>query len=195
MRSLLVLALLAAVSAPLHAQRRDRNGRHGFWAGAGLAAGSIGVNCSGCTNDRVNGPAGYVRLGGTLSHKLLLGGEAAGWSMTALGVDQRVGALMLDLFWYPGRTSPFFLTFGIGGLGYDRQSTVLGATNETVENAGAVTLGLGYDVRIGRNVSIVPFANAYGSSAVKRKVNGTEVITNGDVRRDMVQLGVGITLH
>ena len=102
---------------------------------------------------------------------------------------------MVDLFWYPSARGAFYFKFGGGALEYRRQSIVLGSSNETRETAPAITLGVGYDIRIGRNVSLVPFANAYGSSAIRRTINGTQVVTNGDVHRDMVQAGIGITLH
>jgi hypothetical protein len=197
MRALAIVAVLAAVSTPLYAQRglhEVRNERRGFWASAGLAAGSIGTDCAGCGSARVNGPAGYLRVGGTLTRQLLLGIELGAWGMTDQGVKQSVGTGAVALFWYPGGNA-FYLKVGVGGLTYDRNNTALGVPSKTRETGGAGTLGAGYDFRISRNASIVPFVNVFGSTAVKRTVDGTEVITNGDVQRNLVQLGIGFTLH
>jgi hypothetical protein len=195
MRFAMTLATAAVLATPLQAQLYKVPDRHGLWAGAGLAAGSIGAICDGCGDNRVFGPAAYLRAGGTLTEKLLLGVELTGWGMDDGGVRQGLGSAMVDLFWYPTLSADFHLKFGVGGLTYERRTEVLGTTQTTTETAGAVSLGVGYDLRVGGNVSLVPFLNLYGSADVKRKVNGTEVITGGDFRRDMVQLGLGLTLH
>ena len=50
------------------------------------------------------------------------------------------------------------------------------------ETGGGILLGLGYDARIGRNLSLVPFLNLLGAN-----FDGT--------RTDFVQLGLGLTFH
>ena len=67
--------LLAGVATPLAAQREVR--RHGFWIGFGLGGGwntTQNVN-----NQALAGGSGYLRLGGTPSERLLLGGEVNVW--------------------------------------------------------------------------------------------------------------------
>ena len=195
MRFMMILATAAVLATPLQAQLYEVPDRHGFWGGIGLAAGSIGSSCDGCGDNRTFGPAAYLRAGGTLTDKLLLGVEVAGWGLDESGVRQGLASALVDLFWYPTLSADFHLKFGLGVLSYERRTDALGSNSTTTETAGAVSLGLGYDLRLGGNVSLVPFVNAYGSSDVKRKVNGTEVITGGGFRRDMVQLGLGLTLH
>jgi len=197
MRALAIMAVLAAVSTPLQAQRglhEVRNERSGFWASGGLAAGSSALTCNGCPDTRASGPSIYVRFGGTLTRQLLLGVELAGWGITDQGVEQTLGAGAVDLFWYPG-AGAFYMKIGVGGMTYDRDNPNLGVSTTTRETGGVGTFGAGYDFRIARSASIVPFVNFFVASHLTRSVDGTQVITNGDVLRDLLQIGVGITLH
>src|SRR5687768_8960055 len=112
MRLAMILATTAFLATPLQAQLYKVPDRHGFWGGIGLAAGSIGTNCSGCGDDRTFGPAAYLRFGGTLNEKLLLGVEVAGWGLDDRGVRQGLASALVDLFWYPTLSADFHLKFG-----------------------------------------------------------------------------------
>src|SRR4051812_47350009 len=101
MRLAIILTTAVVLATPLQAQLYKVPERHGFWLGAGLAAGSIGAICDGCGDARTFGPAAYLRAGGTLSEKLLLGVEVTGWGIDDSGVRQGLGGAMVDLFWYP----------------------------------------------------------------------------------------------
>lgn len=73
----LVLALAASLSLPASAQGYAQT-RQGFWISFGFGAGSL--RCNDCDNadgdeDRLNGVNFNFRAGGTLSQKLLIGGE------------------------------------------------------------------------------------------------------------------------
>ena len=69
-----VLCLLL-VASNAHAQRQQRH--EGFWIGFGIGG---GANLSrGLDDETSGGGAAYLRLGGTLSQKFLLGGEILAW--------------------------------------------------------------------------------------------------------------------
>ena len=54
--------------------------RKGFWLSFGLGYGSARVECDHCVaGGREGSVAGWLRLGGTIGHKLLLGWEVNGW--------------------------------------------------------------------------------------------------------------------
>jgi hypothetical protein len=57
------------------------------------------------------------------------------------------------------------------------------------------SIGIGYEVRIGRNLSLVSFANALGSSAATVKINGQPQVTGEDISLNLVQFGLGLTWH
>jgi hypothetical protein len=185
--SIAFLAVLAA--APLAAQHP--NTRQGFWIGFGVGGGSVGADCQSCPTDRTNGGSGYIRLGGTLSPILQLGGESNGWFHSGGGVDESMGFASFIANIYPSRTGAFFLKVGIGGMSYraDDGASVLTAT------APSGSLGVGYDIRVGRNFSLTPFINSLATSAVSFKLDGVTVPSSEDFKMNMVQFGLGFTWH
>ena len=73
--------VLAFVVGPLDAQRPQV--RRGFWIGLGAGSGTAGVSCDTCSaRGRETALGYYIKLGGTLSPRLLLGGEIDGWLKT-----------------------------------------------------------------------------------------------------------------
>ena len=159
------------VAAPPSSQPSARlpQVRDGFWFNAGMGYGSAG--CNDCLF-RVDGFSGGLSLGGTISPRVLLGVGTSGFYRAELG--ETMGTLDARLRFYPSLTSGFFVTggFGLGHVsdGYD-----------TVWGPGAV-VGLGWDVRVGRNVSLTPFWNGFAMSSEF-------------VDRNVGQLGLGVTIH
>lgn len=80
-----------------------------------------------------------------------------------------------------------YLMAGIGitrftseaGRGGDRSSTL----------GGGARLGLGYDVPIGREVTLAPFINYFRSAAAPLKINGSN--TGTQLSHSLLQLGLG----
>ena len=68
----ILLALVVSISPPLNAQAPARDG---FFIGFGVGGGSIGFEGD---SEREVGGAGYFKIGGALSDKVLLGAEAGG---------------------------------------------------------------------------------------------------------------------
>jgi hypothetical protein len=191
MRKLIAVIALTLLTGPLLAQSAGRsNTRQGFWASLGMGAGSTGANCNQCSDDRSTGGSGYLRLGGTLSNKILLGGESTGWFKSENTVDETLAFASFVLLWYPSATGAFYLKFGLGGMTYSAQAPLL----ELEAEAPSGSFGLGYEIRVARNVSIVPFFNSLASSPVEVKVNGVPIPTD-DISVNLVQLGIGVTLH
>jgi hypothetical protein len=164
--------LLVLSTADLSAQVK----RQGFWFSGGLGYGSVG--CDDC-DDRVGGGAGYLSLGGTVSPHWLLGVGTAGYTRDDDGVTYSVGTLDFRVRWYPSVTNGFFLT---GGIGFGAITVDVEDGPENTEKGGALLVGLGYDIQIGRNVSLTPFANAFG-------------VGNDETDANVAQIGLGITVH
>jgi len=215
---------LACGSVSLHAQAASRpNSRQGFWIGLGVGNGSAGLDCRTvtlesatiayppCSKDRFGGLSGYVRLGGTLSRSVLLGFEINGWlrsenggivdPSSALQTRESIGYGSVILVWYPSRTRALYLKAGLGEMKYraDDGEVALTAT------APSALLGMGYEMRLGRNFSLVPYLNSLASSAVRKHFNDdpgfpTEradprFTTTEDISVTLVQLGLGVTWH
>jgi hypothetical protein len=176
MRSKLgMLALLIGVLVwPSAAQAQ--NTRSGFWFNGGLGWGSLG--CQDC-NDRLSGVTGNLALGGTISRKVLLGVGTNGWTREEDGVRLSAATLTAQVRFYPSAEGGFYM---LGGIGYGRIDLDVSGVGTTSENAGGALLGVGYDLRIGRNASITPFWNGAG-------------ISNQDGDANFGQLGLGITIH
>jgi len=158
-----VLAFLAALilwqAAPATAQQPTRQG---FWAAFGLGYGANSMTCgSGCTvlSDAKGGSVtASIKMGGTPSQKLRLGGEVNLWVKDlSSGVTESVGNVSAAAYFYPSPRSGFFVKGGVGVA-----SLQLSQCNSTGSTNGIGFLaGLGYDIRVGRKVALSPVSNFY----------------------------------
>ena len=168
--SALLTALLATTAFAQQAQTRD-----GFWIGAGLGYGSMGMSCDGCGDvDRVGAPSGYLKLGTTLRQNVLLGIETNAWTKSELGVRLTMANISGAVYWYPMATNGMFVK---AGAGYSALDAGGGGTN-----GFGFLGGLGYDVRMSRNLSITPVANWFRGGFDGGSAN-------------VLQIGVGVTSH
>lgn len=170
------LALLLVVTSSLAAQGRPQT-RQGFWFNASLGYGSLG--CDNCNDNREGGASGGISLGGTVGKNWLLGVGAAGWNKDEDNGSLAVGTLDFRVRFYPSATGGFFLT---GGIGYGAIRVEIDGFDDQTENGAALLFGLGYDIRIGKNVSLTPFGNVFG-------------VKNDDADANVAQIGLGITVH
>lgn len=172
---LIVLAsLVVGLAAPSAAQKPQE--RKGFWFNAGLGYGSLG--CEGC-DGRESGLSGGLSLGATLSPHVLLGVGTTGWTKTQDGATLTVGTLDARARIYPVADGGFFFTGGIGVGVVDVYAGDFG--NESQTGVGFL-FGLGYDLRLGKNVSLTPFWNGF-------------VINVDNTTTNVGQIGLGVTIH
>jgi outer membrane protein with beta-barrel domain len=162
--------VLLALAMATTAQAQEAAPRQGFWIGGGLGYGSLG--CEGC--DRLSGFTGYLKLGGTVRQSLLLGVEMNGWGKSEFGQTITMGNLSGAGYWYPLGSGGLFVKAGLGYSVLDD-----GFTSET---GFGLLGGLGYDVRITRNLSLTPVANWYSGSFTPGALN-------------VLDIGIGITSH
>ena len=151
-------AVFLSVSVLGSAQAQDGNSHRGFWIGFGLGAGWNTVP----DDDTQAGGALYARLGGTLSQKWLLGGEAYGWGRrtedAVLGADvtlSRGNASFIAMF-YPSNSGGFYLKGGLGFSYVTRSADIEGLNISASSGALGTSFGLGYDIRLGSNIYLVP---------------------------------------
>jgi hypothetical protein len=145
--------------------------RDGFWFSAGLGFGSLG--CENCIT-REDGLSGGLSFGSVVSDRVLLGVGTTGFAKDVGGETLSVGTLDARVRFYPARTSGFFLNggIGLGSLSYAGES----------EFGVGLMLGLGWDIRLGKNASLTPFWNGFAMS-------------NSNVDANVGQLGLGFTIH
>ena len=188
MRSRTLLSLLLLVPSLAAAQGKLQT-RQGFGISFGLGSGSAGVSCDGCGSDRDNGSSGYLRIGGLMRPNLFVAGESNGWFHSEAGTDVMVSFVSAVAQWYPSVAKGWYAK---GGLGMSMYSASDG-TNDMTSTGGAITLGGGYDWRLGTNFSLTPFVNyLYGTSA-EVKLNGTG--TGSNWSPNVFQAGIGFTWH
>ena len=135
--------------------------RHGFWGPFGLGYGANGLTCSGgCSfnsDTKGGGLTAALKLGGTLSPRVRLGGEVNVWTKDHGDVTESVGNVSVAVYLYPTARSGFFVKGGVGGGSFQLSQ---GSSTVSANGFGFVT-GLGYDIRVGSKVSLSPIANFY----------------------------------
>ena len=199
--------VLWSVAVPVAANAQERDG---FWFGIGGGGGSAAITCDDCNEGRESSGVASIRLGWTLSKRLLIGGEVNVWDKTFVVVDEGVKATATDglynfagtLTFYPKVTSGFFVKGGAGMSAADIQLDVAG-TNVTV-NLGTgpgLIAGAGYDFRVGRKISVTPAVNAwYGQLGDVKlagerflKLAGEPFLNNW--KHNVIDFTLGITFH
>ncbi len=149
--------------------------RGGFWFSGGLGVGSLG--CEDCGERQTSGVIDLA-LGGTLGDRLLLGAAVSGWSKEENGATLTVTTLEARVRFYPIAEKGFYMTGGLG-LGTIRAEF---ARLDDSQNGLGLTLGLGWDIRVGRNVSITPYWHGTAVTADESDAN-------------FGALGVAVTIH
>ncbi len=158
-------------TAPAHRQLRE-----GFWFNIGTGYGAI--SCETCVGS-VGGYSGGISFGGTLSPRFLLGVGTTSWLRSESGVSLLAGTVDARLRFYPTTTSGFFVT---GGLGVGTIGADLAEYGSATEIGGGAVLGLGWDLRVAKGISLTPFWNAFAVATSSADAN-------------VGQIGIGLTLH
>ncbi len=178
----LLIVTMPALSAQ-HPQTRD-----GFWIGFGFGYGSRHETCTGCGSANDGGVTGFLKLGGTLSKNVLLGGAVNAWTKSESGVTESLGNVTASVYYYPAPASGLFLTGGLGLSDYRLSD------GGSITGAGwGFTAGTGYDIRVGRNVSLTPVVNfAYGHVG-DLSSGGTTV--DAGWKQSVIDFALGVTFH
>jgi hypothetical protein len=158
MRNFAIALLLTALAATPASAQGNPQTRQGFWISFGVGAGSL--SCDDCGDESETGTNLNLRMGGTLSQKFILGGELNFWTKTEGDVSLTSGHMGPVVLFYPSATGGFFLK---GGLGIASTSLELGSFTFDEQGIG-VTLGLGYDARVGKNFALTPYFDILSGS-------------------------------
>src|SRR5207245_1176579 len=111
-----IVALLAAFSCAASAARAQYpQRRDGFWIGFGLGYGSANVKCDQCVDSSgVGGVTGFVKLGGTPSRNVLIGGAINVWAHSdGTGNTETISNGTASVYLYPQPKNGLFLTGGL----------------------------------------------------------------------------------
>jgi hypothetical protein len=183
--SLLVLCGAASAARAQYPQRRD-----GFWVGFGLGYGSANVACDNCSSGpRTDGVTAFVKLGGTPSRNLLVGGAINTWAHSDGVATETLTNITASLYLYPAVRSGFFVTGGLGFSNYHVNS------DPSFDGTGwGLTAGAGYDIRVGRDVSLTPVVNFVYGGVGEVNEAGVGVVRTG-WKQNVVDVGLGVTFH
>lgn len=189
---IMMIIVALSVASELAAQRPQT--REGFWIAFGLGYGSADLSCDGCAVDligggRAGGGVAHVRLGGTLSPRVLLGGDVTGWTKDKNGVTLTAGNVSMVVVYYPMVEGGLFVK---GGAGFS--SIMIEEGGQQTDGASfGLSGGFGYDVRVGRNISITPlFDFLYAGSQDLQYQSQTRY---PGVTANMFSVSVGVTFH
>ena len=189
MRSFIALTLALALPVTALTAQRSRAPaptEGGLWFAAGLGGGWARVNCNICSDEVDGGAGGFLRLGGTVNPRLLIGAEVTAWTHPETSVDQSAWALSAAAYWYPSR-KPLYIK---AGLGYTVHHARDGVDVVTSSGVGP-QFGAGYEFTLSRNWVLSPFLNtSFGLVMDDVKFNGGSVTS--DVNVSLLQLGLGV---
>jgi hypothetical protein len=171
------MTTLVIISSPVGAQDAPRH--QGFWIGFGFGP---GWDLDAPLGDANFGGAGYLRLGGTLTPQLLIGGEASGWARDDSGVTRTRGNATATVLFYPLPRGGVFLKSGIGFGTESIQTSTFGVTTTVSDEGLGVTVGAGYDIKLGRNFYATPNVDF-----LAQHIGGTS--------RNLVLVTLGATWH
>jgi len=181
-----VLMTVAPAARAQYPQRRE-----GFWIGFGLGYGSANIYCDNCSSGaRTGGVTAFLKLGGTPSRNVLIGGAINGWSHASGGATETMANVTGSVYFYPVAASGLFLTGGLGLSDYHVDTSL------AVSGTGwGFTAGVGYDIRVGRNVSLTPVADfVYGGVGDLSVSGGGGTFATG-WNQNVVDFGLGVTFH
>ncbi len=124
-----------------------RSRRRGLW-------GRVAIGTA--MHSGVVGPAVQVRVGGTSSPHLLLGGDVIASGARADGMQQLQATAGATALVYPSADGSLFVTGGMGAVVRGTEYSAGTVTNVGWHAGFAAHLGLGYDVPLGTSLAFTP---------------------------------------
>src|SRR5207244_7654599 len=106
-------------------------------------------------SDRPSGLSGHLRLGGGVSKRVLIGGEAAMWRHRTSSVHQTLAALSAAAYWYPTRRTPLYLKGGLGWVTHRAED----GTNVITSTGFGPQRGSGYALLVDRVRYFATYSN------------------------------------
>jgi hypothetical protein len=183
-----ILAATVAASLPSQQLRAQHSQtRESLNVSFGLGGGSAHLG----GRSRQTGTAFYLNIGGTMSPRFTLGGELNGFGFSNNYEDLTIQSLLAVAHVYPEPASGFFFTLGAGLTGANIQDRLQSV--EVHSTGFGIEGGLGYDVRLGRNFSLTPYAQFV--KGFSGQVSYNSISTSQQLNPDYYQIGLGFTWH
>jgi hypothetical protein len=145
----------AAQGTPRGLVEVHESGRQGFWGALGIGAGGEAFDLRDGLgySAELYRPTVSLRLGGTPSPHLRLGGEILGWIDDQGSRTESLTSLLFIAQLYPVTSTGLYLK---GGLGLGRNEVDFDRGFGVGDTGFAGLLGAGWEVRVGRRVYLTP---------------------------------------
>jgi hypothetical protein len=157
--------------------------RSGFWGALGIGAGgeSFDLRDGAGYNSELYRPTVSLRLGGTVSQNLRLGGEALAWIDDQGDRTATLSSFLFIAQLYPIASSGLYLK---GGAGLGRNEVDFNDGFGVGDTGFAGLVGAGWEVRVGRKLYLNPAVDLVEHAYTAR---------GGDRYRErLVNLGIGV---
>jgi hypothetical protein len=161
----------------------DESGRHGFWGALGIGAGgeAFDLRDGAGYSGELYRPTVSLRLGGTPSRYVRLGGEILGWIDDQGRQTESITSFLFITQFYPAPQAGLYLK---GGLGLGRNEVDFDDGFGVGDTGFAGLVGAGWEVRVGRRLYLNPAVDL-----VQHRYTGR----GGDRYRErIVNFGVGV---
>jgi hypothetical protein len=158
-------------------------GRHGFWGCLGVGAGGEGFDLreGAGYSEELYRPTISLRLGGTPSQYVRLGGEILAWIDDQGRQTESISSILFVGQFYPSPGAGLYLK---GGLGVGRHEVDFDDGFGVGDTGFAGLVGAGWEVRVGRKVYLNPAVDL-----VQHRYTGR----GGDRYRERIlNFGVGV---
>ena len=162
------------------------SGRKGLWLGLGFGAGGESYDLTPSTgySDVLYRPTVSLRMGGTVSPHLRLGGEVLSWINEVGPALESLSSALFIAQLYPFSRSGLYLK---GGLGIGRNAVHFDDGYDEGDTGFAALIGAGYELRLGRRFFLNPTIDLVGHRYDSRSI--------GDYRERLVNFGLGLLLQ
>ncbi len=152
---LLLGGAAAAQETPRGLVEVPESGRHGFWGALGVGAGGEAFDLRDGVGygDALYKPTVSLRLGGTPSRYLRLGGEILGWIDDRGSRTESLTSVLFITQLYPAPATGLYLK---GGLGLGRSQVDFDGGFGVGDTGFAGLLGAGWELRLGRRIYLNP---------------------------------------
>lgn len=177
------VGMAAAQAVPRGLVEVSDGDRAGFWAGLGLGAGaeSFDLRDGAGYSPELYRPTVSIRLGGTVSQQLRLGGEVLAWVNDRGDAVESLSSFLFIGQLYPVSSTGLYLK---GGLGLGRNAVEFEDGYDLGDTGFAALVGAGWELRLGRRFYLNPTVDLVGHSYTGR---GGE-----RYRERLVNLGLGV---
>ena len=161
----------------------DDHGRHGFWGALGVGAGgeAFDLRDGAGYSGELYRPTISLRLGGTPSRYVRLGGELQGWIDDQGSRTESLTSLLFITQFYPAPVTGLYLK---GGVGLGRSQVDFNDGFGVGDTGFAGLVGAGWEVRVGRRLYLNPAVDL-----IQHRYTGR----GGDRYRErIVNFGIGV---